>query len=125
MMVMVECDMGMIIHLLRNWHPNRLRPQGVRLASLRPRLIANQGEVCPLCGDPKRLLVDDGKVTHIDHKETVKVFADKVLQGDLTFDEAYCQLWEDSNPPACHRGCNYDRNKKTKGRPTLTVPEVE
>jgi hypothetical protein len=116
--MMIDCDKNMIIHLLRNWHPNRLRPQGFRLAQERPRLMRMQNGICPLCPES---LVDDGKVTHIDHVVTVKVFADKVLQGDLTFDEAYCQLWQDSNLRACHRGCNYDRNKKIRGRPT-TAP---
>jgi len=55
-------------------------------------------------------LVNDGEVTQIDHIVTVKAFADKVLQGELTFDEAYRQLWENSNLRAVRRGCNYDRN---------------
>jgi hypothetical protein len=105
--MIIDCDKNMIVHLLRNWHPNRLRPQGFRLANERPRLIKMQNSVCPLC--PKSL-GNDGKVTHIDHVVTVKAFADKVLQGELTFDEAYRQLWEDSNLRAVHRGCNYDRN---------------
>lgn len=62
---------------------------------------------CPLCGEP---LLDDGTVTHIDHTVTVKAFADKVFQGELTFDEAYQQLWDDSNLRAVHRKCNYARN---------------
>lgn len=66
-----------------------------------------QNGVCPLCPE---LLVNDGKVTHIDHIVTVEAFADKVTQGELTFDEAYRQLWEDSNLRAAHRRCNYDRN---------------
>jgi hypothetical protein len=109
--MMIDCDENMIIHLLRNWHPNRLRPQGFRLANERPRLITMQNGVCPLCPEPRpRSLANDGKVTHIDHKVTVKEFADKVLRGELTFDDAYRQLWEDSNLRAVHRGCNYDRN---------------
>jgi hypothetical protein len=63
--------------------------------------------VCPHCPEP---LTNDGKVTHIDHIVTVKAFTDKVLQGELTFDEAYRQLWDDSNLRAVHRRCNYDRN---------------
>ena len=109
--MIIDCDKNMIVHLLRNWHPNRLRPQGFRLANERPRLITMQSGVCPLC--PKSL-VNDGKVTHIDHVVTVKAFADKVLQGELTFDEAYRQLWEDSNLRAVHRGCNYDRKRRTE-----------
>ena len=105
--MMIDCDGNMIVHLLRNWRPNRLRPQGFRLANERPRLITMQNGICPLC---PRSLVNDGKVTHIDHVVSVKAFADKVLQGELTFDEAYRQLWEDSNLRAVHRGCNYDRN---------------
>ena len=105
--MMIDCDKNMIVHLLRNWRPNRLRPQGFRLANERPRLITMQNGICHLC--PKAL-VNDGKVTHIDHVVTVKAFADKVLQGELTFDEAYRQLWADSNLRAVHHGCNYDRN---------------
>lgn len=107
--MMIDCDKNMIVHLLRNWRPNRLRPQGFRLASERPRLIAMQNGICPLCPTP---LVNDGKVSHIDHVVTVKAFAHKVLQGELTFDEAYRQLWEDSNLRAVHRRCNYDRKVK-------------
>jgi len=107
--MMIDCDKNMIVHLLRNWRPHRLRPQGFRLAYERPRLITKQGGVCPLC---LKSLVNDGKLTHIDHVATVKVFADKVFQGGLTFDQAYRQLWKDSNLRASHRGCNYDRNKK-------------
>ncbi|MGH9548805.1 MAG: hypothetical protein ACRD3W_05485 [Terriglobales bacterium] len=55
-------------------------------------------------------LVNDGRVTHIDHIVTVKEFADKVFKGDLTFDEAYEQLWNDSNIRAVHRKCNYNRH---------------
>ena len=109
--MMIDCDKNMIVHLLRNWHPNRLRPQGFRLAIERPRLVTKQNYVCPLCPDA---LVDDGKSTHIDHVVTVKDFADRILQGELAFDDAYRQLWEDSNLRATHRGCNYARNKKTK-----------
>ena len=102
----------MIIHLLRNWHPNRLRPQGVRLATERPRLIAKQHGACPLCLEP---LVDDGKQTHIDHNVTVKVFAERIQQREMTFDEAYRTLWDDSNLRAVHRSCNYARNKTNGG----------
>jgi hypothetical protein len=105
--MMIDCDKNMIVHLLRNWRRNRLRPQGFRLANERPRLITMQNGICPLC---RKSLVNDGKITHIDHVVTVIAFADKVLQGELTFDEAYCQLWEDSNLRAVHRRCNYDRN---------------
>ena len=59
-------------------------------------------------------MVNDGKVTHIDHIVTVKEFPLKVLQGELTFDDAYRQLWEDSNLRAVHRKCNYDRNVRTE-----------
>ena len=104
---MIDCDKNMIVHLLRNWHPNRLRPQGVRLANERPRFITMQNGICPLCPKP---LANDGKVTHIDHVKTVREFADRVLQGELSFDEAYRQLWEDSNLRAVHHDCNYGRN---------------
>jgi hypothetical protein len=66
-----------------------------------------QNGACPLCPES---LVNEGKITHIDHVLTVKAFADKVLQGELTFDEAYRQLWNDSNLRAVHRRCNYHRN---------------
>ena len=105
--MMIDCDRNMIVHLLRNWRPHRLRPQGFRLAHLRPRLIAIQNDICPMCRGP---LVDDGKITHIDHIVTVKVFAEKVVQGELKFDEAYRQLWDDSNLRPVHRKCNYGRN---------------
>ncbi len=108
--MMIECDRNMIVHLLRNWRPNRLRPQGFRLAKERPRLITKQKRVCPLCKKKKKPLVNDGKVTHIDHVVTVKALAEKVLQRELTFDEAYRQMWKDSNLRAVHHGCNYDRN---------------
>ncbi|PYX12815.1 MAG: hypothetical protein DMG85_01280 [Acidobacteria bacterium] len=113
--MMVDCDENMIVHLLRNFHPNRLRPQGVRLEKERPRLMKIQNGVCPLCPEESRgSLVNDGKVTHIDHKVTVKAFAKKILQGDLTFDEAYRQLWEDSNLRAVHHRCNLQRNQLAK-----------
>ena len=105
--MMIDCDKSMITHLLRNWHPNRLRPGNVPLAKARPRLIKMQNGICPVCRKPP--LIDDGKATHFDHVVTVKEFADKVFRGDLTFDEAYCQLWEDSNVRAVHAKCNYDR----------------
>jgi 5-methylcytosine-specific restriction endonuclease McrA len=114
--MMIDCDKNMIVHLLRNWRPNRLRPQGFRLAHERPRLIAMQNGVCPLCPEP---LTNSGKVTHIDHAVTIKVFADRVLRGELTFDDAYRQLWEDSNLRAAHRGCNYARNFQSAARSPL------
>jgi len=46
----IECDYTMTKHLLRVWGNNRLRPQGFRLAVIRPRLIATQGGICPDCG---------------------------------------------------------------------------
>jgi 5-methylcytosine-specific restriction endonuclease McrA len=116
MQMMIDCDKNMIVHLLRNWRPNRLRPQGFRLARDRPRLITMQNGVCPLCPEP---LTNDGKATHIDHIVTVKVFADKVLHGELAFDDAYRQLWEDANLRATHRGCNYAR--KNPSGPHVSV----
>lgn len=104
--MMIDCDRNMIVHLLRNWRPHRLRPQGFRLAQLRPQLIGLKG-TCPICSEP---LANDGKVTHIDHIVTVKAFAERVVKGELTFDEAYRQLWDDSNLRAVHRKCNYGRN---------------
>lgn len=105
--VMIACDRNMVVHLLRNWRPHRLRPQGFRLANLRPRLIELQKGVCPFCPEP---LDNDGEATHIDHAMTVKELTDKVIEGELTFDEAYRQLWSDSNLRAVHRKCNYARN---------------
>src|SRR5438034_6943796 len=103
--MMIDCDKNMVIQLLRNYRRGRLRPQGYfRLASERPRLIETQNGVCLICSGQKGPLTNDGKVTHIDHIVTVKVFADKVLHGELTFDEAYRQLWDDSNLRATHRG---------------------
>ena len=110
---MIECDKNMIVHLLKNWRPHRLRPQGFRLANERPRLIAKQEGKCALYDSescPKTPLDNDGKLTHIDHIETVNAFLDKVLQSELTFDAAYLRLWDDSNLRAVHRGCNYHRN---------------
>jgi hypothetical protein len=49
------------------------------------------------CISSQRSLVNDGRATHIDHVVTVKEFTVKVLQNELPFDEAYRQLWEDSN----------------------------
>jgi hypothetical protein len=111
----IDCDKGMILALLRNWHPNRLLPQGVRLATLRPQLLKKQNYVCPpaICIKPQEQLKDDGKETHIDHIETVEDFIGKILRGELTFDGAYSQLWADSNVRAVHRECNYARNKKS------------
>jgi hypothetical protein len=106
--MMVDCDKSMIAHLLRNWHPNRLRPRNVPLAKARPRLIKMQNGICPICLKPPPL-VDHGKATHFDHVVTVKEFADKVFRSELTFDEAYCQLWGDSNIRAVHAKCNYNR----------------
>jgi hypothetical protein len=110
--MMIDCDKSMVAHLLRNWHPNRLRPQNVPLAKARPRLIKMQNGICPVCLGPP--LVDDGKATHFDHVVTVKEFTDKVFHGELTFDEAYCRLWDDSNLRAVHAKCNYDRRDERK-----------
>jgi len=123
--MMIDCDKNMIVHLLRNWRPNRLRPLGFRLAKERPRLITMQNGICGLYTKSKscpKLLVNDGKVTHIDHVVTVKEFADKVLQEELTFYEAYRKSWEDSNLRAVHRGCNYDRNVGHKKKPPGDKP---
>jgi len=65
-----------------------------------------QNGSCPICRKP---LIDHGKATHFDHVVTVKEFTDKVFHGELTFDEAYCRLWDDSNLRAVHAKCNYDR----------------
>src|SRR5215217_3560908 len=108
--MMIDCDRNMIVHLLRNWRPHRLQPQGFRLAHIRPRLIERQQQgICPLCPDE---LKNDGKVTHVDHIVTVRAFAEKVSNGELTFDEAYRQLWDDSNLRAVHRKCNYGRRSE-------------
>jgi len=112
--MLIECDRAMMKHLLRTWAKCRLRPQGVSLAHERPRLIALQGGVCPVCKGQRGPLVNDGKATHIDHAITVNIFADKVFQGELTFDQAYTQLWADSNIRAVHRDCNYDLARATK-----------
>ena len=111
--MMIDCDKKHDYSSARNWRPSRLRPQGFRLANERPRLITMQNGVCPLPSEscPKSPLVNNGKVTQIDHIVTVKAFADKVLQGELTFDQAYRQLWEDSNLRAVHHGCHYNRSR--------------
>jgi hypothetical protein len=109
--VPINFDRNMIVALLRNWRPNRLRPQPFLLAKERPRLIRMQGGNCLVC---KKLLLDEGKATPIDHTVTVKEFAAKVTEGVLAFDEAYRQLWADSNLRALCRACNYNLNKKGK-----------
>ena len=108
--MMIDCDKGMILALLRNWHPNRLQPQGVRLASLRPQLIERQNGLCKLCDVP---LSNDGKATHIDHVESVKELLDEILRGKLAFDDAYRRLWADTNLRALCRLCNYARKNKS------------
>jgi hypothetical protein len=70
-----------------------------------------QNGVCAVCPES---LVNNGKVTHVDHEKTVEEFAEEVFQGKLTFDEAYRQLWNDSNLRAVHRGCDYERNVTTR-----------
>jgi hypothetical protein len=115
--MLIECDRGQLTYLLRCWGSNRLRLQGVVLAKERPRLMEKQNGICPLCSKP---LINNGKATHIDHIVTVKAFAEKVIQGELDFDEAYCQLWDDSNIRAVHSECNYGRrnlNRPGRGTP--------
>ena len=112
--IMIACDKKMIVHLLRNWRPNRLQPRWFLLKKERPRLISRQQGICALCSNP---LGDDGKVTHIDHEKSVQTFSNEVLRGELTFDEAYGKLWNDSNLRAVHSGCNYRLNKKIKDQP--------
>jgi hypothetical protein len=105
----VECDRNMVACLLRNWKPNRLRAQGVKLSKERPRIIELQNGVCPLCDE---VLVDHGKLTHLDHTLTVREAVDKIFRDEMTFDEAYKVLWDDANVRAVHTTCNYGRNKK-------------
>ena len=107
----VRCDYTMVKHLLRLWANNSLRPQGVRLAKERPRLIAMQNGFCPRCN---KALVNDGKQTHLDHIHPVKEFADRIMTGELTFEQAYIQLWADTNLWAVHSKCNYARNKSVR-----------
>jgi len=110
--VPINCDEAMVVALLRNWRANRLQEKQIRLATLRPRLIKKQDGKCPLCPTDEqhpRLLKDSGKDTHIDHIKTVKEFAGEVLRGELTFDEAYRQMWDDSNIRAVCRPCNHGR----------------
>src|SRR2546423_912667 len=125
--MMIDCDENMIVHLLKNWRRNRLRPQGFRLAKERPRLIRKQNGICPLCCAKSRpkLLVNDGKLTEIDHVVAVIAFADKALQRKLKFDVAYRRLWKDSNLWAVHRRCHYGRNagrSRTKNRHNMRNP---
>ena len=110
MTVMIECDRAMIKHLFRLWYPSRLLPNGRKLSRDRPRFLKRQNYVCEACGE---LLTDD-HMTHLDHKVPVKEFAEKVLNGELTFDEAYLASCHDDNIRAVHRRCNYRRNRKVK-----------
>ena|ERR1035437_5895792 len=115
--MLIDCDRAMMKHLLRCWGKNRLRPQGVTLYNERPRLMTIQNGICGCINEafcPKTPLVNDGKATHLDHIVTVNVFADKVIAGELTFDEAYTQLWDDSNLRAVHHVCNYALARETK-----------
>ena len=114
--MMIDCDKGMILALLRNWHPNRLKPKGFRLASLRPRLIEQQKGICvgALCYEHTKPLINDGKATHIDHIVTVREFLEKVLRGDMPFDDAYLELWDEPNIRATCRPCNYARKSRTE-----------
>lgn len=106
--VPVQLDRAFLKHLLRCWGNNRLRPQGVRLSKERPRFIEKQSGLCPLCQGP---LLDDGKLTHLDHIVTVNEFADRIFSGAMSFEDAYIALWSDENVRAVHSRCNYDRNK--------------
>jgi hypothetical protein len=112
--VEINCDEGMVVALLRNWRSNRLRREGIRLAVLRPQLIKKGDGVCPLCStaESPKPLTNDGKATHIDHIKTVKEFAVDILHGKMQFDDAYCQMWADSNLRAICSPCNYARRKK-------------
>jgi len=112
----IDCDRPMVKYLLRCWYSNRLRPQGVRLARDQPRLLAKQNGICPLCG---ATLTND-EATHIDHVVSVDAFADRIMSGELTFDDAYCQLWADENLRAVCRSCNMARNKRSKAARTPT-----
>ena len=109
--MMIDCDKNMIVALLKNWRPNRLRAEYFRLSRDRPRLLNKQNGVCAIC---RKELSDNGNDTHIDHIKTANEVADKVLKGKLTFDEAYSKFWEDSNIRAVCRLCNLGRNKKKK-----------
>lgn len=109
--MMIECDKNMIVHLLRTWRRNRLLPQGFRLKRDRPRLIERQNGRC-FCGEE---LKDNGKDTHVDHIETVKELADKILSGKLSFDKAYSRLWKESNLRATCCKCNYGRKNLKDG----------
>lgn len=82
----------------------------------RPRLLAKQNGICPLCG---ATLTND-EATHIDHVVSVDAFADRIMSGELTFDDAYCQLWADENLRAVCRSCNMARNKRSKAARTPT-----
>jgi 5-methylcytosine-specific restriction endonuclease McrA len=106
--VKISCSYVMVKHLLRMWGNSHLRPQGVRLAKERPRLIAKQDGVCPLCGVT---LKNNGEHTNVDHIVTVEAFALRVMARELTFEEAYTQLWADPNIRALCRPCNQGRRK--------------
>lgn len=120
--VRVACDKGMIVALLRNWHPNRLHPEWIRLATLRPQLLKRQDYVCtsPDCLFPGKRLTDDGKETEIDHIRTVEHVANEVISGKLQFDEAYVLLWAPSNLRAVHRECNQDRKRHKNAEEILS-----
>ena len=77
--MLIECDRAMMKHLLRTWAKCRLRPQGVSLAHERPRLIALQGGVCPVCKGQRGPLVNDGKAAHIT--------GEYITHKDLTYGE--------------------------------------
>lgn len=109
-MISIPCDKGMVVHLLRNAGPHRLNGhKGIRLKVERPRLIALQNGRCPQCSKP---LENNGKRTHLDHITTVKEFADKIERGELSFDDAYRQLWVSENLRVVHSECNHGRNRK-------------
>ena len=105
-MVNVTCDYAMVRHLLRMWAKSRLRTKGISLKTERPRHIARQEGVCPICSGP---LENDGKKTHVDHLRTVEDFARAIMAGEISFDAAYTQLWADSNTRAVCARCNYGR----------------
>lgn len=110
--ITLRLDRAFVKHLLRCWGNNSLRPQGVVLRKERPKFIEKQSGLCPLCQGPP--LLDDGKLTHLDHIVTVNEFADRVFSGAMSFEDAYIALWSDENVRAVHSRCNYERNRRKR-----------
>ena len=81
-----------------------LRQDPIAKSKRKTQLRHEQNRACPLCPEPL-----DGRTDEIDHIRKISEFIEDILQGKLSYEEAYDAVHAPANLRLTHKLCNRGR----------------